>query len=991
MTDTATRIAGLPDVELHAMHARMDSQGVGDPAVVEVHHLVTTELLKRGVDHGHERDEWARAVVLVEKATVDGPDEIEAPEGFAEAFDKALVNGGTVSVLLTVDGYMLKADPTVSDVHVDAVMGSGRRRRSIDKADGYDVPSDVQAAARQALKWIADGRAGDGFTSVGRGRARQLADGGSVDRGTLVKMRAYFARHIVDKDAEGWGDKSDPTPGMVAWYAWGGDAGRAWANRVLGDVEKAYDPDEFLTPKEYALYEAYESVAEAHGAFTPLQAHYMSGKENPFAERGMNCANCVFYEGGGGCEILTEQVEPGGLCKLWVISENLLTKAAVILDDEEDFLASLSDDDKRWYEQVSVALDAGGDPDVIVAKRGNPEALRDYWRGGGKGKISWGGGGDFTACVAAVGKYMTSEQAKGYCAIRHREVTGMWPGDKRNRTKKSVDGVDTLPVAPVTGTFSLPGGVTYTLDFAPSEPVVKHPGHSDQKAHAGRGGMEAGVAESIVSRVRERGGLSVSMVDGSEPPTGYMVARTEGVKPAVVEADDFYDPVKGPKALGSFLKQNRDQLTGGDYLGVWHDPDGGKVYLDVSQNVKSRGRAERLGAERNQISIWDVVRGKEIPTGGTGEIAKADSGDQVAGSVDDDGRGDRRLRGGDLGDADAAVVKHGEHDQQSHAGGRGRAPKRTTPKGGKGEPGTTIDSYPEATRRAIRRKPAEVQFAGETIVKGRDSAWDHLVPDGEGGYRLTPERRKIHEEIIANRLEGVPTGQENPEFVMMGGGGGSGKGTLLKSGKIEGLPEESSRVHIDVDEIKIEIPDYGRMVGEGRKTDVAGWTHQESSIIGKEVQRRAIDQRSHILLDGTGDSAENSLRRKIEDPRAAGYRIRGEYVTAPVQQAWTQNIERAANGPRGLVPPGPLLDAHKSVSAIVPKMAPEFDEFRLWDSSGGRGNQVVIATASRGEPVRVKDRKRYKTFLDKADDPISTDEMMSQITPEKWQQIRDAR
>lgn len=58
--------------------------------------------------------------------------------------------------------------------------------------------------------------------------------------------------------------------------------------------------------------------------------------------------------------------------------------------------------------------------------------LRKYWvRGAGAVKIRWGAPGDFTRCVGQLQKYL-GERAKGYCAKRHREVTNMWPGDKRN-------------------------------------------------------------------------------------------------------------------------------------------------------------------------------------------------------------------------------------------------------------------------------------------------------------------------------------------------------------------------------------------------------------------------------------------------------------------------------------------------------------------------------------------------------------------------------
>jgi hypothetical protein len=44
-------------------------------------------------------------------------------------------------------------------------------------------------------------------------------------------MKAYFDRHQGDKDSPHW---NEPSPGKVAWYAWGGDAGYSWAKSVVG-------------------------------------------------------------------------------------------------------------------------------------------------------------------------------------------------------------------------------------------------------------------------------------------------------------------------------------------------------------------------------------------------------------------------------------------------------------------------------------------------------------------------------------------------------------------------------------------------------------------------------------------------------------------------------------------------------------------------------------------------------------------------------------
>lgn len=96
----------------------------------------------------------------------------------------------------------------------------------------YRPPKLVQEAAQRALDWIKEGYAGDGFTAVGRARAAQLARGAEVSEDTVNRMRSYFARHQNDKKAQGFsrGEPGFPSPGRVAWDAWGGDPGEIWVN-----------------------------------------------------------------------------------------------------------------------------------------------------------------------------------------------------------------------------------------------------------------------------------------------------------------------------------------------------------------------------------------------------------------------------------------------------------------------------------------------------------------------------------------------------------------------------------------------------------------------------------------------------------------------------------------------------------------------------------------------------------------------------------------
>ena len=58
------------------------------------------------------------------------------------------------------------------------------------------------------------------------------------------------------------------------------------------------------------------------------------------------------------------------------------------------------------------------------------ERLRRYWtKGPGAAKIRWGTPGDFNRCRSQLAKYVKPQYLSGYCANRHYDATGFWPGD----------------------------------------------------------------------------------------------------------------------------------------------------------------------------------------------------------------------------------------------------------------------------------------------------------------------------------------------------------------------------------------------------------------------------------------------------------------------------------------------------------------------------------------------------------------------------------
>lgn len=105
-------------------------------------------------------------------------------------------------------------------------------------AETFRPPEGVRAEAKRALAWIKEGKAGSGFTGVGRVRAGQLARGEALSADTVVRMYSYLARHEVDKKGSGFspGDEGYPSAGRVAWAAWGGDPGFTWSQKIRNQL-----------------------------------------------------------------------------------------------------------------------------------------------------------------------------------------------------------------------------------------------------------------------------------------------------------------------------------------------------------------------------------------------------------------------------------------------------------------------------------------------------------------------------------------------------------------------------------------------------------------------------------------------------------------------------------------------------------------------------------------------------------------------------------
>lgn len=86
------------------------------------------------------------------------------------------------------------------------------------------------------------------------------------------------------------------------------------------------------SPRQQLQYDLTEAIVNQYGQFDQSTlsegAHYASGDQNPFLSQGLHCSNCFFFEGPRQCEVVLGDIDPNGVCKLWIIPNELITEGA---------------------------------------------------------------------------------------------------------------------------------------------------------------------------------------------------------------------------------------------------------------------------------------------------------------------------------------------------------------------------------------------------------------------------------------------------------------------------------------------------------------------------------------------------------------------------------------------------------------------------------------------------------------------------------------
>lgn len=232
-------------------------------------------------------------------------------------------------------------------------------------------------------------------------------------------------------------------------------------------------------------------------------------------------------------------------------------------------------------------------------------------------------------------------------------------------------------------------------------------------------------------------------------------------------------------------------------------------------------------------------------------------------------------------------------------------------------------------------------------------------PDGTRSY--TPQRSKVHAQIIASFLVGHSPPEGTPTALFLAGGPASGKSTLRK-GRPELTPGDA--VVVDPDEVKKRLPEFAALAGDPHS---GSGTHYESSDIAHALYLAGRKRGLNMVVDGAGNSDPGVFSGKIRETGENGYRTRVLYADAPVDVALRRAEDRRVAEGRA-TPEATLRNLHRGVSQRFDEVLGESDadEIMLFDTGGERAIPVYERVKNRVPSERIHDPARLEAFKRKA-------------------------
>lgn len=237
--------------------------------------------------------------------------------------------------------------------------------------------------------------------------------------------------------------------------------------------------------------------------------------------------------------------------------------------------------------------------------------------------------------------------------------------------------------------------------------------------------------------------------------------------------------------------------------------------------------------------------------------------------------------------------------------------------------GSSSPAAPHAPPTAGHRVFTDTPPAG---LSGKQTIEEHYK-NGEP----TPERKaSVHDPIVRAAVDGVQApglGEPKVAYFTMGGPG-SGKSASLRN------VDTSKYVKVDPDAIKEKLPEYQQAIADRNATysHAAAMVHEEASDVAKRIYLESLAAGKHVLVDGTGVSAE-SLARKMDVAKAAGYHVHLAFTHLDDVNEAQRRIDSRADATGRTVPREYVEKAYKAIPRNFANIAKHADSFEVHDSS----------------------------------------------------------
>lgn len=441
----------------------------------------------------------------------------------------------------------------------------------------------------------------------------------------------------------------------------------------------------------------------------------------------------------------------------------------------------------------------------------------------------------------------------------------------------------------------------------------------------------------------ELDGRTIESTDGKTfTPSDDLRARAQAIT-------DAFDETK-PSPMGMLARNNFDATIA---------PDLSKADISVGQ-VLSGGWGGSSGANEGSRNVRTARLKTELREGGTIKMERGESGNlraTLGGRTVEDG-----VDGGKVStNANGSIEVSWREDLYGGAAEpKVRLPAGTWKLDGGGPAASTGGGISDADYEAHTAQIEEK--LGEALSNGE--ATDRTMTLGQDGQSWTPERAKLHNEIIDELWQtngaSVPT---EGKAVIAGGLGGAGKSTVLKG--YAGI-DATQYFTINPDDVKeaMAARDMIPKVEGLSSMEASPLVHEESSHIANLLGARAYANNTNVVWDITM-SREASVKRRAAEMRKAGYTdISGVYVDIPIETSVERALARhrqgldqanAGNGNGGRYVPPALIRAMSSDQAssinreTFDKLKTQFDSWVIYDNAvAGREPKKIAGVGQWG-------------------------------------------